>query len=72
MKVSELRDVLKPGSEVVISYENDKGFMDDIKISVNMLQYETWLNQLKVKVVYVSQYDHLIHVITEPVAKENK
>lgn len=70
MKVSNLRDVIKPGSEIVISYDNGKG-RDDVKVRVNLLHYETWLSELDVQLIYVSQFDGLLHIITESVAKEN-
>lgn len=63
MKVSDLRNVLKPGTEVVITYQNGD-HVDDVKVSVNMLYYETWLPSLEVQVIYVSEYDGLIHILT--------
>lgn len=68
MKVSDLRDVLKPGTEVVITIQRinllDEFCVDDIKISVNQLYYENWLMNLKVQVIYVSEHDNLIHILT--------
>lgn len=64
MRVSELKSVLKPHSEVVITYNIDQ-FVDSIKINVSILNYESWINDLEIEVVYVSEFDNLIHIITK-------
>lgn len=63
MLVKELVKVLKPGSEVIVTYTS-KGQQVDVIRTTGSLSYEKYLLELKVVVMYVSEVDSKLHIIT--------